>query len=353
MKICFVQSSDEINKVKELLGLSPIFIPLSLESLIYCDLKKIDYLNPEILIEKNFYKIASNACSDLIKNLDLSKFKLEFIKNEIKSLIRFKFNQIALLIEIIESFKKREKITEIILTNKYSSSEYDVITKFPGNTFTNIENIFLEIFKNYKIQVLDVKEKKINRDTHTSHEYSITGLRYKNKKKIFFNNSGYNFRRLILFLLKKGYKISFFNEGIPFYKRFIFKIIGIEIIEFKKIKNIKLKDKYDINIKFNFKNFDISSVLNNQLFKSSNYLLDLENKFKALSNFFDSSKIKLVISNANRGSGGMIVEKAVSTKIKSIMISHGTIAKSFDSDDEIYKKIIAEGVFSGKADYHA
>ena len=54
MKICFVQSSDEINKVKELLGLSPIFIPLSLESLIYCDLKKIDYLNPEILIEKNF-----------------------------------------------------------------------------------------------------------------------------------------------------------------------------------------------------------------------------------------------------------------------------------------------------------
>ena len=96
----------------------------------------------------------------MIKNLDLSKFKLEFIKNEIKSLIRFKFNQIALLIEIIESFKKREKITEIILTNKYSSSEYDVITKFPGNTFTNIENIFLEIFKNYKIQVLGLKEKK-------------------------------------------------------------------------------------------------------------------------------------------------------------------------------------------------
>ena len=57
MKICFVQSSDEINKVKELLGLSPIFIPLSLESLIYCDLKKIDYLNPEILIEKIFTKL--------------------------------------------------------------------------------------------------------------------------------------------------------------------------------------------------------------------------------------------------------------------------------------------------------
>ena len=119
-------------------------------------------------------------------------------------------------------------------------------------------------------------------------------MRYKNKKKIFFNNSGYNFRRLILFLLKKGYKISFFNEGIPFYKRFIFKIIGIEIIEFKKIKNIKLKDKYDINIKFNFKNFDISSVLNNQLFKSSNYLLDLENKFKALSNFLTLLKLNLL-----------------------------------------------------------
>lgn len=353
MKICFVQSSNEINKVKELLGFKPIFIPLSLESLIYCDLKKIDYLNPEILIEKNFYKIASNACSDLIKNLNLNKFKFEFIRNEIKSIIRFKFNQIALLIEIIDSLNKQKKITEIILTNQYSSYEYDVITKFPGNTFTNIEIIFLEIFKNYKIRVLDITEKKIKNDLDLNHEYKITGLRYKNKKKIFFNNSGYNFRRLIIFLLKKRYKISFFNEGIPFYKRFIFKIFGIEIIEFQKIRNIKLKEKYNSNIKFTFKNFDISRVLNNQLIKSSNYLFDLENKFKALSNFFDSSKIKLVISNANRGSGGMIVEKAVSKKIKSIMISHGTIAKSFDSDDEVYKKIIAEGVFSGKADYHA
>lgn len=353
MKICFIQSSDEINKVKELLGFEPTFIPLSLESLIYCDLKKIDYLNPEILIEKKFYKIASNACGELIKNLNLNQIKYDFVRNEIKSLIRFKFNQIALLIEIIDSFEKRKKITEIIITNKYSSSEYDVITKFPGNTFTNIENLFLEIFKDYEIRVLNVNEKKINNDIQASHEYEITGVRYKNKKKIFFNNSGYNFRRLILFLLKKGYKISFFNEGIPFYKRFIFKILGIEIVEFKKVKNIKLEKLFDINISFNFKNFDISYVLNNQLTKSSYYLFDLENKYKALSNFFDNSKIKLVISNANRGSGGMIVEKAVSMKIKSLMISHGTIAKSFDADDEIYKKIIAEGVFSGKADYHA
>ena len=61
--------------------------------------------------------------SDLIKNLDLSKFKLEFIKNEIKSLIRFKFNQIALLIEIIESFKNERKLQKYL--TKYSS-EYDV-----------------------------------------------------------------------------------------------------------------------------------------------------------------------------------------------------------------------------------
>ena len=353
MKICFVQSSDEIKDVKKLLSYVPIFIPLSLESLIYCDLNKITYLDPEQLIKKDFYKKASKSSSELIKNLNLNNFKHDFIKNEIKAITRFKFNQIAFLIEIMENLKQQKIFFEVILTNKYSSSEYDVILKFPGNFFSNIENIFLEIYKNDKITVLKVKKVKVNHNTDIAHKYKITGLRYNNKKKIFFNNSGYNFRRLIIFLLKKRYKISFFDENIPFYKKIIFKIIGIEIIKFKKIKQIKLNKPYDLNCNFSFKNFNISSILNLQLKKSSNYLFDLENKYEALSNFFDSSKIELVISNANRGTGGMIIEKAFAQKTKSLMISHGTIAKSFNPDDEVYKKVIAEAVFSGKADYHA
>lgn len=353
MKICFVQSIDEIKEVKKILDYEPIFIPLSLKSLIYCDLNKITYLDPEQLIQKEFYKKASKSSSELIKNLNLNNFKYDFIKNEIKAIIRFKFNQIAFLIEIIENLKKQQKTFEFILTNKYSSNEYDVILKFPGNFFTNIENIFLEIYKNDKITVLKINKTKKNHKIDIAHKYKITGLRYNNKKKIFFNNSGYNFRRLILFLLKKKYKISFFDENIPFYKKLIFKIIGIEIIQFKKIKQVELNKPYELNCNFSFKNFNISSILNLQLKKSSNYLFDLENKYEALSNFFDSSKIELVISNANRGIGGMIIDKAFTQKTKSLMISHGTIAKSFNPDDEVYKKVIAEAVFSGKADYHA
>ncbi len=352
MKICFVQSSDEIKEVKKLLGYEPIFIPLSLESLIYCDLNKINFFDTEQLVEKNFYEKASKASNELIKNLNLEKFKYDFIKNEIKAIIRFKFNQIAFLIEIVQNLLQQKKNFEIFLTNKYSY-EYDEVLKFPDNLFANIENIFLEIFKNNKITVLNINKKKINKNLDLAYKYKITGLRYNNKKKIFFNNSGYNFRRLILFLLKKRYKVSFLSENVPLYKKFIFKIIGIEIIEFKKIKKIKLKEPYWLNCNFNFKNFDVSSILNLQLKNSSNYLFDLENKYEALSNFFESSQIELVISNANRGTGGMIIEKAFNQKIKSLMISHGTIAKSFNTVDEIYKKVIAEGVFSGKADYHA
>ena len=129
--------------------------------------------------------------------------------------------------------------------------------------------------------------------------------------------------------------------------------MGIEIIDFKKIKNFHQNKNFNLNINCIFKNFDISKLLRLQLIKSSNYLTDLENKYEALSEFFDSSEIDLVISNSNRGYGGMIIESALRKKIKNLMISHGTIAKSFNRNDDIYKKIIAEGVFSGKTDFHA
>ena len=57
MNICFVQSSSEISHIKKDLGFIPTVIPLSLETLIYCDLKKINYLDPEKLIEKEIIDI--------------------------------------------------------------------------------------------------------------------------------------------------------------------------------------------------------------------------------------------------------------------------------------------------------
>ena len=61
MKICFTQSISEIEHIKKILGFIPVVVPLSLDTLIYCDVNKIQYLNPENYINKDFYKEAKNA----------------------------------------------------------------------------------------------------------------------------------------------------------------------------------------------------------------------------------------------------------------------------------------------------
>jgi hypothetical protein len=327
MKISFIQSSSELEHIKKLLGQLPTIVPLSLEALIYCDLNKIRYLDPEKIISHDFYKITNYECDNYIKKINFDNVSYDFIKNEIRSIIRFKYYQLAFLIEIIHSLKKNQKISEIFVTDMYSSPEYRVMMKYPGNNFKNI---------NSSVSI-----------------YETIGIRYKKQKKILFNNSAYNFRRFIIYLLKNKHKVSIIDEGIPKIKKLIFKVLGIEIIELKKIKSAPIEKKFSLNQKFYFKNLEITNLINKQLNVSYEYIYDLESKYNALSKVFNLSEIKLVISNSNRGLGAILIEHAFKNKIKSLMVSHGTIAESFNKNDEIYKKAIAEGVFSGKADFHA
>ena len=192
MKICFIQSSSEIEHIKKKLGFIPIVIPLSLEVLVHCDIEKIEYLDPENLIKKDFYSIANNDCAQSLQKLNLGQINFDFIKNEIRSIIRFKFYQLAFLIEIIDNIKSKHNISEVYITDKFSSPEYTVMMTYPGNNFTNIENIFLDLFKEYNVKILNFNKKKKNINYNICSLYKIDGLRYKNESKILFNNSAYN-----------------------------------------------------------------------------------------------------------------------------------------------------------------
>ena len=61
----------------------------------------------------------------------------------------------------------------------------------------------------------------------------------------------------------------------------------------------------------------------------------------------------MIFTYAARGIGGLMVEAGKNKSIPSICIHHGTIAKSFNNFDKIYKKINADKSFSGKAKYFA
>ena len=352
MKICFIQSSEEIKLIKEKISDIPIVVPLSLEALSFCDLMNIKFIDINELISKNFFLKTNNALENFLKDLNFDFSEIEFLKTEIRSILRYKYYQISFIIEIIENLKKENNNIKILITNMYSSQKYQNTNTSPGNNFTNIEEIFTEIYAD-NTEVLKVKKIENDENNFIYNNYKIKGLRYTDKKKILFNNSGYNFKRIIIHLLKNRQNIAFMNEGLSFFKKIIFKILGIEILEFSEIKKNKFKREYSIDQKILVDNLNISRILNKQIDNCSTYLRNLKSKNEALKEYFNNSNIKLVISNSNRGAGGMIIENAHRLKVTSLLISHGTVAESFNKDDEIYKKNIAEAVFSGKATYFA
>ena len=168
------------------------------------------------------------------------------------------------------------------------------------------------------------------------------------------NNIGYNFKRIVFFLLRKNFFIivpSF--KKISFLKKKIFRVLKIIFIEFtatslRKNKDIKLPD-----IKYIYKNKDFSKILNFRRNQEIGNLVKLQNQSKAIDSLFDQLNIKLTISNITRGIDGYYLERSKNKQIPSVCIPHGTLAPSFNKFDKIYKNIIAEAITIKESKYFA
>ena len=126
--------------------------------------------------------------------------------------------------------------------------------------------------------------------------------------------------------------------------------MGFELYEFVKT-NKKVKNTLpDIECSFFYGNYDLSDIIKNEFNSAKLYLGELNEKYIALNKLFSLSNIQLAISNTNREIGSILIESALENKVHSVSISHGTISKSYDEYDKIYKEYIAEGVFLSKSD---
>ena len=79
------------------------------------------------------------------------------------------------------------------------------MTVYPGNTFSNIEDIFINLFKEYNLKILKLNEIKKKQGYTKCYSYEINGLRYKSKKKILLSNQYHN--RIAYDLRKAGFKV--------------------------------------------------------------------------------------------------------------------------------------------------
>ena len=343
--IAICQSKEELNLVKEKYKKLPIILALNLETITFCKINKIDFILP--FKNTNYHKISKKILINskaLLNTLNFKTLKYDFLINDLKAIIRYKFHQIAFLIEIINNIKYN--YSKIIYTDLYSSSNF-----FDKNYIDIEQTLDILNLKNlHKIE--SGRDKKQNKNK--IFEYKISGLKYQNEKKVIFNNIGYNFKRFILYFLKKKIKISIPDTNYGYFKKLLFKILGFELYNFQKVKEIKIpSNKPEVSCSFLYDNYDISELINYELNYTKIYLTDLEEKFKALKNYFDKSNIKLVLCNTNRDIGSILFEVSKQKNINSIIVSHGTISKSYDEYDKIYKEYIAEGVFLGQSKYKA
>ena len=89
----------------------------------YCKLNGIKFIFP---FEKEKYDDITKkillASKNLLENIDFKDIKYNFLINDIKAILRFKFNQTAFLLETISQIAN--KYEKIIYTNYFSDAKY-------------------------------------------------------------------------------------------------------------------------------------------------------------------------------------------------------------------------------------
>jgi len=270
--------------------------------------------------------------------------KFESHIKEYKAFIRFRFFSAIFLIEIIEKINNHEKIDEIFISgwNRYEDQYSD------NNCF--VSELISNLVSNIKVSKLSNDE---DQQKYISEEKNFT-LRNKNfderKNYILLNNTGYNFKRIIFFLLKKNYYILVpVFEKISFFKKLILRFFKVICVEFDTHTVVKKNAFHIPEIKFFYKEKDLSKVLNFRKEQEVGNLMKLQNQSAIISSLFNKINLKLVITNATRGIHGYYIEKAKEKNIPSICISHASLSPFFNKFDKIYKNIIAEGVSTNNA----
>ena len=343
--ICLAQTAEELKFILSNIKVPLTVVPLDLDVQLYCILKKINFINPNNLIKENFYAKVLNESEKLTNSLDFGNINVESIKKEYAAIIRFYFNASVYLIEIFKFINSKHSIERIYVSgwSNYQSVFY------PRNHF--ISNMAQVLLDKSKIKVISMKKNLKEEDINS--DYKIYPEEIKNKKLIVLSNAGYNFKRIIFWSLKNRYNIV-----LPFFNKrkindWILKILGIKFLNFSK-KKISEENKIKLpDISYFYDKKDLSEILNYRKNQVIGYLTELNCKYQAINSFFEKNKPNLIISNILRGLPGFYIESGNKNNIPTLAISHGTVSKAYNAKDIIYKKIIAQAVFSEKSKYTA
>jgi hypothetical protein len=349
MKLALVQSEEEIKFIKSRVSEEMNFVPLNLESQTYLIIKKYNFINPKKFIRKDFHEKSITYVQNELEKLSYKDFEYHGIESEFKGHIRFVLNYTTYLIELLDTILNQFKVDEIIISGWDSIN----IAKHKSSNVFVVSRIIKSLNINKKITVLDPNPIK---DEPKIYDYEIDDVKINNKKKtLVLNSVYYNFFRVILLcklLRVKPYVFEYQKFELNFLKKIIFKILGLKIIKVRT--TVSSKKKMNIkNVKISYKNRDISEIVNFRVRELEYELTIINNKIKALKTFLKKNFFNYYFTNVVRGFDGAVTDILNSQGTKTVCISHGTVAKSFNEFDILYKKTISEAVFSGPSKFFA
>lgn len=344
ISLAFAHNSEEMRYIIEKSNKKLTWVPLNLENLLYLKNNKLEYINPIKILKNEFHKECIIELEKLRKKIHKSFHHDQFIQSRYLSIMIKYFVSIFFILKLTEKINQKNKIENIYLSgwNDYNFKSIN------GNFF--ISQIIYNLFKkNYNIILIDgLKNQKIYKV-----DLKLFFPKIKNKKYLFLSNLHYNFFRIIKLCFKNNLKIlTVHDNNITFFKKIIFKILGVNFIfiKEKKIFNqsnaaIKIKKIFP-KINYRYNKYDFSKLLSlrsNQFFTEFEQLLILKKNFK---DFFDKSKPSKVILNTTRGINNYIISYTKKKKIPCYIIPHGTISSQKNKYSKIYNKIISEELVS-------
>ena len=319
-------------------------LPLSLDTLLYCDLNKISYINPSLFLNNKIHQEGLVTCEKLIKKYKEKNFYSETIFHYFIHHLRYYFNSCFFIFSLIDILEKKFNIKHLFVSG-WSNTDIN-----PPNNYI-ISNI-VENFYNKK--TIRIENYKNVLDNFKSFEYYYPNNLTLKSNFFLFTNFGYNFRRLVYFLLKNNERIVLLSfQDISLIKKITFKLLKIDFI---LVQRSKSKQKQKINfpkIKFFYKNGNFSKLLEIRSNKIKPHLINLINKCIFFEKFYNKFRPTTTLLNFIYGAERHCAYLAKKLKLNSFIISHGTVAKSFNKFDKIYKKNIAHNVFSGNATHYA
>ncbi len=347
-KLVLAQTSEElkfiINKYKNNKNL--FCVPLDLETQLYCLDKNINFFNPLNYIRSSFHRDSLIESEKMLKKINFAKdYKLSEITT-IKAFLRFHFNSVVFLIELINKILLKEKIEEIIVSGWHCYKD----TYSRENYF--VSYLAKSLFKEKTLVLNKIKKDKIR---NQSYQYHIEINKPNINNTILFTNLGYNIFRIIKILKKKYNDVLVLSpkiQSLSLAKKILFRFFNVHFFEIKKTKSKKNFSIKLPNISYNYKKkFNLTKILNRRIKLEKWRIIQNRSKYFAINDFFLNYKPQLIVSNNSRDIDGQFLDSAKKKHIPLMCIPHGTISAYFNKYDKIYKNIIADSITYQGSDF--